>query len=97
MADAAVALDGGIGTLAEISFGWMEIQTGELSPRPLVLIGPSWRETFEAFFRASGESVRTADRALLQFAPGPQAGLQKLTDYFSSRPEAEPDPTTQPK
>jgi uncharacterized protein (TIGR00730 family) len=86
MADAAVALDGGIGTLAELTFAWVQIQTGELSPRPLVVVGAVWRETFEAFFRAAGTYVRDEDRALLSFTVSPQDGMARLDNYFSSHP-----------
>jgi uncharacterized protein (TIGR00730 family) len=86
MADAAVALDGGIGTLSEIAFCWVQIQTGELSPRPLVLVGKVWHETFEAFFRAAGTYLQAEDRALLMFSPSGKDGIERISEYFSSRP-----------
>jgi uncharacterized protein (TIGR00730 family) len=85
MADAAVALDGGIGTLTEIAFCWMQIQTGELSPRPLVLLGTVWHETFATFFRAAGEYLRGEERALLIFSSSPEDALRQISVFFSSR------------
>ncbi len=41
--DAWVAMAGGVGTLAEVALAWNLLQTGELGPRPLVLLGPRWR------------------------------------------------------
>ncbi len=46
--DALVALDGGIGTLAEISVAWADRQTDpELTP-PLILVGAGWRAILDA-------------------------------------------------
>jgi uncharacterized protein (TIGR00730 family) len=70
-ADAAIALDGGIGTLAEITFCWVQIQTGELSPRPLIVLGSVWKETLDAFFRSAEGYVREEDRAIIRYANSP--------------------------
>ncbi|HLF02518.1 MAG TPA: LOG family protein [Anaerolineales bacterium] len=66
--DAAVALGGGIGTLSEVSLMWSLIQTGELSRRPLVLVGPVWRDTFRSFLARANGYVPERDRKLLLFA-----------------------------
>jgi len=79
-ADASVALDGGIGTLAEITFGWVQIQTGELSPRPLILLGSVWKETLETFFQSADGYVKAADRAILRFASSPQEAVRIIQD-----------------
>jgi hypothetical protein len=79
-ADAAVALDGGIGTLTEITFCWVEIQTGELSPRPLVLLGSVWKETMEAFFRSAGAYIKEADRSILRFAASGEETVRIIQD-----------------
>lgn len=54
IAGSFIALDGGIGTLTEIAFCWNQLQVGELSPRPVVLLGTVWLASFTAFFRAAG-------------------------------------------
>jgi uncharacterized protein (TIGR00730 family) len=77
-ADAAIALDGGIGTLAEITFCWVQIQTGELSPRPLIVIGPVWRETLDAFFRSADGYVKDSDRAIIRFAASPLEAVRMI-------------------
>ena len=41
--DAWVAMAGGVGTLSEVALAWNLLQTAELGPRPLVLLGPRWR------------------------------------------------------
>jgi len=48
--DAALALPGGPGTLAEVAVMWTHLLTGAISPRPLILIGEEWKETFNQFY-----------------------------------------------
>src|SRR4029453_16968140 len=43
--DATLALPGGIGTLSEIALTWSLIQTSEIKPKPLVVVGRVWAET----------------------------------------------------
>ena len=52
--DAALALPGGIGTLAEIMLTWNLLLTHVLPPRPLILIGPGWQATIDGFLEAQG-------------------------------------------
>lgn len=63
-----LALPGGIGTLSEVALSWSLIQTKEIGPRPLVLVGKGWLTTFKTFFDSAGPHVATADRSLLTFA-----------------------------
>jgi uncharacterized protein (TIGR00730 family) len=84
LADAAVGLDGGIGTLAEIAFGAVQIQTGELTPRPLLLMGPMWEETFQTFFRSAEPYIKEADRALFKFVSSPMEAVKIIQDHFES-------------
>jgi len=81
MADAYVALDGGIGTLAEIAFAAVQIQTGELSPRPLLLMGSVWEETFQAFFRSASPHVRESDISLFGFAVSPEKAVTVIQEH----------------
>jgi uncharacterized protein (TIGR00725 family) len=67
LADAAVALDGGIGTLSEIAFFASQIQTGELSPRPLMLLGAVWQPVFQSFLRSAGNYLKDADKGIFLF------------------------------
>jgi hypothetical protein len=41
--DAWLAVAGGVGTLSEVALAWNLLQTGDVSPRPLVLVGERWR------------------------------------------------------
>lgn len=79
--DAALALPGGIGTLAEIAILWSNLQVGLLSPRPLILIGPGWRATFETLLEAQARYIRPEYRNLLGFADNVEAAFQLLTTF----------------
>jgi predicted Rossmann-fold nucleotide-binding protein len=78
-------IDGGIGTLTEISFCWNQIQMQELPPRPLVLAGAVWRTVFPAFFRAAEVYLKESDVSLLALAGSPEEAVQMIA---SPRPAA---------
>lgn len=61
-----IALRGGMGTVTEISLVWNKLQTGVLGPRPLVLLGESWRNVVRAW--QDYLVVSEADVSLLDFA-----------------------------
>lgn len=76
--DAALALPGGIGTLAEIAIMWSQLQTGAAAPRPLILIGAGWQATLEAFYDTLGEYTAEKHRHLLTLAPNVETAFQIL-------------------
>lgn len=49
--DVLVALEGGLGTLAELSTAWANAQTDPETNPPLVLVGPAWSELAAAIER----------------------------------------------
>lgn len=49
--DAYVVLKGGVGTLAEMALAWSLLQTAEVPPRPLILVGEMWK-AFVSIFAA---------------------------------------------
>lgn len=76
--DAAMALPGGIGTLAEVAAMWSQLQTGAISPRPLILIGSGWKQTFQTLFDSLEDYVAEKDRNLLSFAENYETAFQIL-------------------
>jgi hypothetical protein len=76
--DALVALDGGVGTLAEIAVTWSMLQTGELAPRPLILVGEAWRRTLQAFLENAGPHVRPQDAGWITLVPEVDSALAAL-------------------
>ena len=74
-----IVLPGGIGTLAEVSMAWNSIQVGDISPRPLVLLGDLWHDTINTFMRPA--YVREKDASLIQIAHTPEDAVTRvLTD-----------------
>lgn len=76
--DAAIAMGGGIGTLSEISLTWSLLQTGEIAPKPLILVGAMWRVSFETFLQQADGYVRPHDRSLVAFADSPPEAVALL-------------------
>ena len=66
--DAAIALPGGPGTLAEVAITWNHLLTGAISPRPLILVGPGWQEMMDQFYRSFDGYVPERQRKWLIFA-----------------------------
>jgi uncharacterized protein (TIGR00730 family) len=79
-----MALPGGIGTLSEVTLSWSLVQTQEVGPRPLILIGAGWQHTFETFLSQAGEYVPSEDAAALAFAAGVSQALDRLSGAGSA-------------
>lgn len=66
--DAYVAMPGGMGTLGEVALTWNLFQTESIPRRPLVLVGPPWRDLLDCLRGAVRlessdlELVRLVDR-----------------------------------
>ena len=74
--DAAIALPGGAGTLAEISLMWNQMQTQAIPPRPLTLVGSGWQSSFEQMFIELESYISPAHQELLQFSPSVDQAYQ---------------------
>ncbi len=77
--DAALALPGGIGTLAEISVMWSQLQVGSISSRPLILIGSEWEEMMTTFSSLLGDYILEDDQDWLSFAPDIESAVDLLS------------------
>lgn len=78
--DAAMALPGGIGTLAEIAVMWSQMQTNSMPARPLILIGDAWDKAFHGLFAGQDSHIAPAHRQLLSFAPDVDAAMRVLAE-----------------
>lgn len=76
--DIALALPGGIGTLAEVSVMWSSLQTGSITSRPLILIGSGWRKTMAAFFSEFSSNIPERYRELISFASTVNDAIQLI-------------------
>jgi len=79
--DGAVVLSGGIGTLSEMALIWSFVQVGEISPRPIILVGGLWQRTLAAFMDAAYVSPR--HQALLTLVRTANEAVAALQRYFS--------------
>lgn len=52
--EAAIALPGGPGTLAEISLFWNLLVVQAMPPKPLILVGANWKKVFTVFKQELG-------------------------------------------
>jgi predicted Rossmann-fold nucleotide-binding protein len=77
--DVALALPGGIGTLAEISVMWSQLQVGEGFSVPLILIGSEWAEMIKTFQSLLGDYIAEEDRDLLFFSPNVNSAATLLS------------------
>lgn len=71
-----VVLPGGIGTLSELALAWSLLQVGEISPRPVALLGELWQNTLHAFF--SPDFIRQQDMTLLYWAESPETAVAHI-------------------
>jgi hypothetical protein len=76
--DAALALPGGPGTLAEISLMWNLMIVESLHRRPLVLIGDGWHSVFDQFIQSFDAYVPARQREILAFAKDVQTAVKIL-------------------
>jgi len=60
--DGAIALPGGIGTLAEIILTWSQLQIHPTDSRPLIVIGDGWVETINTFISNLNEYIPEGDQ-----------------------------------
>jgi uncharacterized protein (TIGR00725 family) len=82
--DAAIALPGGIGTLAEVSLLWNQMAIAAIPPRPLILIGPAWHSTFASFFTTQGQYLRSGDQQMLTFLGTIDEAVHAVKSYFDA-------------
>lgn len=76
----AIVMPGGPGTLSEMALIWSFVQVGEISPRPIILVGGLWQRTLAAFI--DDAYVHPKNRALLTLARTPDEAVKKLLEHF---------------
>lgn len=83
--DIAMALPGGIGTLAEVAVMWSQLQTGASAPKPIILIGIDWAHAMKAVFDYLGEYISINDRKWLHFADSVDIAFQRMQALLTNR------------
>jgi uncharacterized protein (TIGR00725 family) len=79
---AAIALPGGPGTLAEIAVMWNHLLTEAISPRPLILVGPGWQATFNQLYHSFDPYIPDRQRAWVTFASDVDAAVKQLYEHL---------------
>ena len=82
--DAAIALPGGVGTLAEISAMWSQMQVFASQPRPLILVGEGWRIMMADFYQKLNVYIPDQTRSLLTFAEDIESAFASLEKDLSN-------------
>jgi len=85
-ADGWVALRGGMGTLAEMTFAWQKLSLRMFAERPLVLVGSQWRAILDSWLE--NMTVLADDYRCLSVAATPQAACTALRAFFTDHPDA---------
>jgi len=83
-ADAAIALPGGPGTLAEITLLWNRMIIAAAPVRPLILVGNGWKTTFEALWSEQSAYIGEPQRRLLAFSPTIEAAAALIPSETSA-------------
>jgi uncharacterized protein (TIGR00730 family) len=83
--DALIALPGGAGTLGEVALAWNLRQMDLMSPKPVIMVGPSWRLMLDAF--RANLVVDERDIALLTAVDSVDEAVAALAD--NARAEAD--------
>jgi uncharacterized protein (TIGR00730 family) len=82
--DAAIALPGGPGTLAEIVLMWNRIQIAVIPPKPILILGEGWKKVFEVLFKEQSNYLDQKYINLLHFVDSSEEIIQFL-DTYSNR------------
>jgi len=76
--DAAIALPGGVGTLAEIAMLWNHMVIDVIHRKRLILLGEGWQRIFQDFLSYQGKYISTADKTMISYAPNLDSILSML-------------------
>ncbi len=88
LGDAYVCLRGSVGTLTEFSLAWTLLQTGALSPRPLICVGPAWRAVLAAL--SANLPVRQKDLALITWVETSEEAAERVISRLLSAGQPRP-------
>lgn len=76
--DAAIAMPGGIGTLAEIVLMWNRLAIESMPAKPLIVIGQGWRKIFETLYAEQGEHIPQRDRQRIYLVDDIHTAVNRL-------------------
>jgi uncharacterized protein (TIGR00730 family) len=82
--DAAIALPGGVGTLAEISVMWNRLIIKDLPLKPLIVVGEAWHAVLTSFMEKQGFYLPMHDRHFVTFAASVQEAVNHINNHSKS-------------
>jgi uncharacterized protein (TIGR00730 family) len=85
--DAAVAMPGGVGTLAEISVMWNEQIISQNSTKPIIIVGEAWHQTVNTFLQSLGSYVKLEDQKLIFYSPGIEETIEIINQIHNLKSE----------
>jgi len=80
--EAAIALPGGIGTLAEVALAWADLQIHPERPKPLIVVGLGWEETLSTFKTELGEYIPAVDQNRIITVPDVKSAASVLSNLI---------------
>lgn len=83
--DAAIALPGGVGTLAEITVMWNGLIIDALRPRPFILVGNGWQQVMESMYAELGDYIPVKDRSWFQYAVDVESAFQQIVALYEAK------------
>ncbi|MGB9673204.1 MAG: LOG family protein [Anaerolineales bacterium] len=84
LCDLAVALAGGIGTLAEISTMWTQMDIQAIPLKPLILVGQEWQRVMANFAESMQDYVNPRQLREITFANDINDAVEKI-ELFSQK------------
>lgn len=90
--DAFIAMPGGYGTLLEIMTVIQLLQVGHMTPRPLILVGETWKRTLSVATELIHQQghISESDRSLFTYAATPMDAVAQIRKL--PKPVVEPAP-----
>ena len=77
--DAAIALPGGPGTLAEIALMWNRFQIAVTPPKPLIIVGSGWKKVFDTLYSEQKQYLNQKYMDFLYFSDSIEEILQIIS------------------
>ena len=78
--DAAIALPGGPGTLAEIVLMWNKIQIQAIPEKPIILMGSGWKKVMQTLFLEQNEYISETYKQWLYFTESVEEAILLLPE-----------------
>jgi uncharacterized protein (TIGR00730 family) len=79
--DGAITLPGGIGTLAEISLIWAQVQIQPEDKRPIIAVGKGWEQVFSLFISSLNEYIPSGDQERIITVPDVESAINTLQHF----------------